>query len=401
LERQGPDLFDTLLRLHGAEELGRNYVFVRLARINIAGHFDYSEVSRILSAIHRRADWIPVWRNAAERHETLGAAAADAGYTASAGDGYLRASLCWHWASLYAEGAEKSAAHRRCVELYVRGAQSFEPPSARVEVDFDGDSLPAYLRMPAHTDRPPVALLIGGADTNKEELHHWGTEFTRRGMAVVAFDGPGQGEHAGRYNRLVMRFDEFHRAVSRVIDWIESRTELDASRIGVFGNSLGGYLALDAASRDPRIKAAVSNGGFCDARSLRSWPLPVALGFASCLGMSDVSDVLRHVEEHLDLRRAPHRWFPALVVHGALDDLSTAEEARDAARLVNGTLAVVDDGFHTCTNRDHLVAPLFADWLSTKVASEGIGGFREVHLGDEQDYSSVLSHREQDVRPSA
>ena len=59
-----PDLLDTLLRVHGGEVLGRNYVFVRLARMNIAGHIDYSETSRILQSIRRKADWYPVWMDA-------------------------------------------------------------------------------------------------------------------------------------------------------------------------------------------------------------------------------------------------------------------------------------------------------------------------------------------------
>lgn len=50
----GPDQLDTLLRVHGGEVLGRNYVFVRLARMNVAGHIDYSETSRILEAIRRK-----------------------------------------------------------------------------------------------------------------------------------------------------------------------------------------------------------------------------------------------------------------------------------------------------------------------------------------------------------
>jgi hypothetical protein len=62
--------------------------------------------------------------------------------------------------------------------------------------------------------------MLGGADTNKKELHHWGTELTRRGFAVLPFDGPGQGELAARYNRLTMRFDRFHEPVSTVIDWV-------------------------------------------------------------------------------------------------------------------------------------------------------------------------------------
>lgn len=58
MQERGPDLLDTLLRVHGAEELGRHYLFVRLARLNVAGLIDYSETSRILQAIRRRADWM-------------------------------------------------------------------------------------------------------------------------------------------------------------------------------------------------------------------------------------------------------------------------------------------------------------------------------------------------------
>lgn len=43
----------------------------------------------------------------------------------------------------------------------------------------------------------------------------------------------------------------------RVIDWIETRPDLDSSRIGVFGASLGGFNALFLAAFDDRVGAAV------------------------------------------------------------------------------------------------------------------------------------------------
>ena len=106
-----PDLFDTLLRLHGAESLGREYLFVRLARINIAGHVDYSEISRILTSIRRRSQWFGVWMEASARHESLARSAETIGATASAADGYLRAALCAHWSTLYASDAEHHRGH--------------------------------------------------------------------------------------------------------------------------------------------------------------------------------------------------------------------------------------------------------------------------------------------------
>lgn len=389
----GPDLFDVLLRIHGAEELGRNYIFVRLARMQVAGHLDYSETTRVLEKIRRKADWVPVWMAASANHAELAESSLARRAHASAGDGFLRASLCAHWASLYAMGAAKSNAHARSLELYSQGAQWFEPPAQRVEVPFEGDVVPGYLRVPPGIERPKLVLMIGGADTNKEELHHWGTQFTRRGFAVLPFDGPGQGELSARYNRLKMRFDSFHRSVSAVISWVqENHSEIDAQDVGIFGNSLGGYLALDAAKRDERVRAVICNGGFSDARSLDGWPDGVIKAFSSCLGISSNDEVREHVRKHMDLGNVEAANDPAsLVIHGGREDLSDEDEARDAARTMEGTLAVVTDGWHTCTNRDHLISPLLGDWMQAALDAQVPRGFREVHLNEERDYPAVFS----------
>lgn len=391
----GPDLLDTLLRVHGAEALGREYVFVRLARMNVAGHVDYSEISRILQQIRRKADWYPVWMAASERHAALAEAAREAGATTSAGDAFLRAALCAHWATFFAKPAEKSSGHSRSLDLYAAGATWFEPPSQRVEIPFDGDVLPGYLRRPAGVEAPQLVLMLGGADTNKEELHYWGTQLTRRGFAVLPFDGPGQGELSARYGRLTMRFDRFHRAVSTVIDWVKTQElelGLDLNGIALFGNSLGGYLGLDAALRDERIQVVISNGGFADAAERELWPDGVITAFNSCLGIDDPKDVRKHVEEHLDLSKVPVANAPiALVVHGGKEDLSDEDEARRAAQTVDGTLLVVEDGWHTCTNRDHLISPIFADWTAAAMAGGVRRGYREVRVMDEEGYAAVLA----------
>jgi len=390
----GPDLFDQLLRLHGAEELGRSYLYVRLARYSVAGELDYSEISRILSGIRRRADWPRVWSAAAGRHEALARAAEGRGAKVSAGDAYLRAALCHHWGSMFAEGATKSTDHARSVELYRRGAPYYRPPSHRIEVPFESDHLPAYVRMPPAVEHPPVVLMIGGADTNKEELHHWGTELTLRGFCVVPFDGPGQGELAARYGRLTMRLDTFHLAVAAVIDHLESlHPELDLDKVGIFGNSLGGYLALDAALRDHRVKAVISNGGFADARSLDRWPPPVLAAFSSCLGIDDLTEVAGHIREHIDISKAPHANTPAaLIVHGGREDLSDEAEAGAAAEAVGGTLLMVEDAWHTCSNRDHLVSSVFGDWMAAALDDPGFASTqRTVRAIDETGYADLFA----------
>lgn len=388
----GPDLFDTLLRVHGAEDLGREYVFVRLARMNIAGHIDYSEISRILQRIRRKSDWFSEWMSASDRHAALGIAAQHRNASASAGDALLRASLCAHWASLYAEAENKTTAHQRSLELYRLGGSWFDPPSERVEIEFDGDVLPGYLRGDKNAHDGRLVLMLGGADTNKEELHHWGTQFARRGFVVLVVDGPGQGEHASRYGRLNMRFDTYHQAVSAVLDWAErSLTDIDHQAIGLFGNSLGGYLALDAALRDKRIQAVISNGGFSDAASIDRWPPGVMRAFSSCLGMEKAEDIRSHIVEHLNLSKVPSKHSPpTMVIHGGREDLADEDESRRAAQITDGTLAVIEDGWHTCTNRDHLLSPLMTDWMTSALKGETRPGFKEVRLRDERGYQALF-----------
>ena len=49
--------------------------------------------------------------------------------------------------------------------------------------------------------------------------------------------------------------------ISRLIDYLETRQEVDSSRIAVAGHSLGGQMAVWCAAYEPRIKAVLSNCG--------------------------------------------------------------------------------------------------------------------------------------------
>ena len=57
---------------------------------------------------------------------------------------------------------------------------------------------------------------------------------------------------------------DFERATSAVIDYLEKSSHVDANRLGVFGPSMGGYLAPRSAACDTRIKACTFAGGMYD-----------------------------------------------------------------------------------------------------------------------------------------
>jgi len=105
------------------------------------------------------------------------------------------------------------------------------------------------LRTPWHAPRPPVVILIPGLDSVKEELHTYGDDFLRRGMAVLAIDGPGQGEMEFRHP---MRFD-YETPVRHAIDYLETRHDVDAGRIGLMGSA---WAATTRRARPPSTRVS-------------------------------------------------------------------------------------------------------------------------------------------------
>ncbi len=74
-----------------------------------------------------------------------------------------------------------------------------EPPGERVTSFLtEASELAGVLRRPRGVQKPPIVLATMGLDSTKEELVTFQQTFLDRGMAILAFDGPGQGE--GEYD---------------------------------------------------------------------------------------------------------------------------------------------------------------------------------------------------------
>lgn len=131
-------------------------------------------------------------------------------------------------------------------------------PVRQVELPWGDRSLPGWLHLPpgASADAPVGCVIsIGGMDSTKEMLVNlYGDALLERGLAVLAFDGPGQASCTLR--EIWVRPGDFPLAAGVALDWLESQPEIDSSRIAIRGVSMGSMWATQAAvGNSDRVKA--------------------------------------------------------------------------------------------------------------------------------------------------
>ena len=226
--------------------------------------------------------------------------------------------------------------------------------------------MPGILRKPWHTPKPAVVILVPGLDSVKEELHNYGNDFLRRGMAVLAIDGPGQGEMEFEYP---MRYD-YEVPIRYVIDYLESRADLDTSCVGLMGVSLGGYYAVRAAAFEHRIKAAISNGGpYSPADNLEQRPTISQETYIYRLKPQSREEALNRLKMFNLQGVAEKVEGPLLVIVGRRDRLVPAEQGERIAREAGdkAELWLFEDGNHVCNNIIYKHRPQQADWMRQKL----------------------------------
>jgi 2,6-dihydroxypseudooxynicotine hydrolase len=258
-----------LWAMHGPATIGAIYQYPG-PRANVMG-LDDSEVDRIVRGIRTffawgtSHDWIAEWTKAGDEYAARAEAAMAAGHAVTAGEIWRLASACyffgWYIHNHFVPIPARDRAHALCLEAYRKAAPLLSPPCERVEVPFRGRALPAYFRQPdsgRSGRRWPVVIVVGGANSTKEENHPITTQMLQRGLATFAYDGPGQNEY--RLNGgEPLSMAAYDASLNAVVDWLIGDRRVDPNRIALFGRSGGGITGLHAAASEPRLKAVVAH----------------------------------------------------------------------------------------------------------------------------------------------
>jgi len=319
---------------------------------------DFEDVT---GSLERWEDWCAAWSARAKVHEDLGRATLRDGYKLSAGEHLVRAGIYYHFAKfVFVQDLEQmKKAHMKAVECYRDGVAHLKPhPGKRVAIPFEGKTIFGVLR-----GSGPVVIMAPGLDSTKEELHAYEEPFLARGMATLAIDGPGQGE--AEYDIPIC--GDYERAAHAVVDWIEKRDDLDKSRIGMWGVSLGGYYSPRATAFEKRIKACIAlSGPFEWDKIWDGLPELTRETFRVRSHARDEKEARQNARALTMVEAARNITCPIFIVTGRQDRLVPASHAEQLAKSVSGPvkLMIVEDGGHNANNRPYRYRSQTADWLS-------------------------------------
>jgi uncharacterized protein len=125
-----------------------------------------------------------------------------------------------------------------------------------------GTTLRGWFVRPAHGDhpRPCVILQHGFAGVKEMHLRDYAERFAAAGLSALVYDHPGFGASDAVPGTPRQEIDPWQqvRGIQHAITYAQSRQEVQADRIGMWGSSYGGGHALVVAAIDRRVKAVVA-----------------------------------------------------------------------------------------------------------------------------------------------
>jgi esterase FrsA len=130
----------------------------------------------------------------------------------------------------------KQRAYAKALEAFRAHAKFWDPPMEIVRIPFEGSEIIGYMRLPKNANGPvPLVIAVNGLDSRKEDLSESFSAILSYGIGFLAVDGPGTGQAPIKASPTADRM------LSRVIDYVQTRPEVDKTRVAMHGVSWGAY----------------------------------------------------------------------------------------------------------------------------------------------------------------
>jgi esterase FrsA len=199
---------------------------------------DPGDVREALRSIHTRDkdEWAAAFMAVAGRYMTE-AKSLESTDPSKANADYVRAWRLYsfgRWPIPSSPG--KTASYAKAIEAFLAHARYWDPPLEVVRIPFEGSQIIGYIRLPKNVNHPvPMVIAVNGIDSRKEDLAESFGAILPYGIGFISVDGPGTGQSPIKASPTAERM------LSRVIDYLQTRPEVDKTRIGFHGVSWGAY----------------------------------------------------------------------------------------------------------------------------------------------------------------
>src|SRR5580700_8039951 len=207
---------------------------------------DPGDVKEAFESIHTsdKDEWAAGFMRVADRYfNEAQALEKDKSDPARANADYIRAWRLYsfgRWPIPASPGKQRS--YEKALEAFLDHAKFFDPQLEVVHIPFEGKEIIGYLRLPKNAKGPvPLVIAVNGLDSRKEDLTESFSAILPFGIGYLAVDGPGTGQNPIKVSETA------DRVLSKVIDYAQSRPEIDKNRIAMHGVSWGAYWATKMA----------------------------------------------------------------------------------------------------------------------------------------------------------
>lgn len=130
----------------------------------------------------------------------------------------------------------KQRSYEKALEAFRAHAKFWDPPMEIVRIPFESKEITGYLRFPKNATGPvPLVIAVNGLDSRKEDLSESFSAILPFGIGYLAVDGPGTGQAPIKASPTADRM------LKSVIDYVDSRPEVDKTKVGFHGVSWGAY----------------------------------------------------------------------------------------------------------------------------------------------------------------
>lgn len=257
------------IQVKGFTDSEMDFQLIRQLGSSAYGGASIGECLHIANTIQTNnpADWVKEFERLAEWQKKDGMERLVKNHIISGREQLFRAANSFRAAEYYSPVS--SEAHRK---LGLNSADCFSMAISSMDLHFEHHlipykdiNLPAYFISPENDGiKRDTILIVSGFDgTLEEEFLMRGHAAIERGYNVIHFAGPGQMDVFRTYPNTHFEPDYDH-VVKRVINYFESRHEINLHTLTLMGISFGGYFATRAASRDPRVKVLIANSPILD-----------------------------------------------------------------------------------------------------------------------------------------